>query len=190
MGNWRCLKGVVAYGDCYEVSDDGLVRNIVRNRLLKPRIKRGYEQVVLCLDGYHRSYFIHRLVALAFIPSGDENLQVNHIDGNKRNNNISNLEWVTPKENTKHAIETGLRCNREEHAAHMRRIHSKPVVQYDASGKVLSIYDSSVEASKITGIKADTISKQCRLKRNSRYESFYFRFLENVCVGGDYHRSN
>lgn len=78
---------------------------------MKDRItKAGYNRVVLSLiDGSQRSFMVHRLVLMAFNPIDNyENFQVNHIDGNKLNNNISNLEWCTASENQKHAVKMGL----------------------------------------------------------------------------------
>lgn len=69
----------------------------------------GYLSVTLNKSGYSRSVRVHRLVAMTFLKSHDTTLQVNHIDGNKLNNNLCNLEFVTPKENTLHAITAGLR---------------------------------------------------------------------------------
>ena len=68
-----------------------------------------YNRVRLVIDGNSTAYSIHRLVALLFIPNPDNLPQVNHIDGNKRNNNVSNLEWCTASENELHAYKTGLK---------------------------------------------------------------------------------
>lgn len=92
----------------YEVSNDGKVRNKKSGRFLKPVLAKGYPRVVLCNDGRNRPKTVHRLVAEAFID-GDYDLQVNHMDGNKLNNNSNNLEWVTPSENILHAYERGLK---------------------------------------------------------------------------------
>lgn len=95
----------------YEVSDTGLVRNRKTGKVLSPDLykNKGYEFVGLCGENDRKMKFVHRLVAEAFIenPYGKE--EVNHIDGNKRNNNVDNLEWVTRSENVKHAYATGLK---------------------------------------------------------------------------------
>ena len=69
---------------------------------------KGYGRVELWKNNKGRKFRIHRLVAEAFIPNPLGKEQVNHIDGNKKNNCVSNLEWVTPKENIRHAIENNL----------------------------------------------------------------------------------
>lgn len=91
----------------YEVSNVGRVRNKKTNRLLKPVLNRegGYYRV--SLNG--RRYYIHRLVADAFFDGDHRDMDVNHIDGDRLNNNLSNLEWCTRKENIQHAFINGLR---------------------------------------------------------------------------------
>lgn len=93
------------FADNYEVSDYGRVRNIKRQNILKPQLNhKGYERVEI----YGKNYAIHRLVAKYFIPNTENKPQVNHKDGNKLNNCISNLEWCTNKDNALHAAKTGL----------------------------------------------------------------------------------
>jgi hypothetical protein len=70
--------------------------------------KRGYPKVAITKDGKNLNRNIHRLVALAFIPNPENKPQVNHIDGDKTNNEVDNLEWNTAQENMIHAVKTGL----------------------------------------------------------------------------------
>lgn len=79
--------------DNYYIAEDGTVL-----KAMKPWLNGGYKCVKL--NGKHES--IHRLVAKAFIPNPENKPEVNHIDGNKQNNHVSNLEWVTSKENINH----------------------------------------------------------------------------------------
>ena len=76
--------------------------------IMKPSNLNGYKQVNLTTDGKRKGLLVHRLVALAFIPQVDGKEHVNHIDGNKANNVVSNLEWCTPMENIHHAATLGL----------------------------------------------------------------------------------
>ena len=103
-------KEVVGSNGEYLVSNTGTIMTAKTGRLLKPTIDEyGYERVALFKMHRTKHYRVHRLVAQAFIPNPDNKEQVNHIDGNKRNNNVENLEWVTNAENMRHARENGLR---------------------------------------------------------------------------------
>lgn len=112
--NWIDIDG---YKELYKVSNLGRVlsmtksvkgnwgKQIVRKeKLLKSNINRGgYAYVVLCKNNTQKTFTIHKLVALAFIPNVENKKQVNHKDCDKQNNNVLNLEWNTAKENMNHA---------------------------------------------------------------------------------------
>ena len=122
---WKDIEG---YEGLYQVSTCGNIKSLAKPRkngngrcyiqkekLLKQSFtSTGYKKVELYKDGKRKSFKVHRLVAIAFIPNPDNKPEVNHIDGNKINNNIDNLEWVTSSENTIHAYETGLSPNKKE----------------------------------------------------------------------------
>ena len=94
----------------YEVSTHGNVRRIDTQRPLKLQLDvKGYHRVSLAKKPRFRQYFAHRLVAMTFIPNPENKTQVNHKDGIKTNNLLSNLEWATPLENMRHALATNLR---------------------------------------------------------------------------------
>ena len=93
----------------YCVTSCGKVYSLHSNKYLKPKIDRyGYQAVCLRSDGKNHHRTVHRLVATVYVEGYQEDLEVNHKDGNKLNNNSSNLEWVTSRNNTRHAIESGL----------------------------------------------------------------------------------
>lgn len=95
----------------YEVSDTGQVRSCTgryKGRILSQHTRKGYPYVTLRSRGKRKKFSVHRLVASAFLLGLEGQDQVNHRDGNKQNNNIDNLEWCTPLENTRHANRTGL----------------------------------------------------------------------------------
>jgi len=93
----------------YCVTKRGEVFSLYSNKFLKPVKGGGYLTLTLCEDGKKDTVLIHRLVALSFLENPENKPCVNHIDGNKINNSVDNLEWCTHKENTRHAMETGLR---------------------------------------------------------------------------------
>lgn len=116
--NWKDIPGYEGY---YQVSDLGNVRSLNRQVLRcskKINIagrplnltfdKDGYLYCRLCKDSKPRAYKVHRLVAQAFIPNAQNKPQVNHLDGDKTNNHVENLEWCTISENQIHAFRTGL----------------------------------------------------------------------------------
>ena len=106
MEEWRKIKG---YEGIYSVSNIGNIRNDQTNKILSKYVShKGYEVIYLCNKGKRKNMKVHRLVAIAFIPNVENKPQVNHKDGNKLNNNVDNLEWVTCKENINHAFKTGL----------------------------------------------------------------------------------
>lgn len=93
----------------YSVSTEGRVRNDKTcKEVSQSTNSRGYNKVDLYSNGKRESHRTHRLVATAFIPNPDNKPQVNHIDGNKLNNNVDNLEWVDNSQNMLHAYQSGL----------------------------------------------------------------------------------
>jgi hypothetical protein len=120
---WRPLHG---YEGFYEVSDSGSVRSIDRTidlpdnkrRKIKGRtlaIKKnrdGYQFVSVSRNGKQETMYVHRAVAKTYLPNPDDLPQVNHLDGNKLNNNVRNLAWVTHPQNVQHCYDTGLCKNK------------------------------------------------------------------------------
>lgn len=110
MGIWKDIKQYEGY---YQISNCGKVKSLKRKfknqRILKPGIpKNGYLFVCLCKNSNYSRFNIHRLVLETFVPNPENKPYCNHKDGNKHNNHIDNLEWVTNKENIQHAWRTGL----------------------------------------------------------------------------------
>lgn len=92
-----------------EVSDEGQVRNSLTKHVYIQHVNRGYKRVTLSIKGKNKHFRVHRLVSQVFIKNPDNLPQVNHINGNKLDNNVTNLEWVTAKDNMRHAYFIGLR---------------------------------------------------------------------------------
>ena len=105
-------KDVVGYEQRYQVSNLGRVYSKITKKILKQNLhSNGYFTIATKIGGRNGKavcFKVHRLVATAFLPNIENKPLVNHIDGVKTNNNVNNLEWCTAKENTDHAIRTGL----------------------------------------------------------------------------------
>lgn len=113
-------------------------------------------KVCYTVGGKGLNRYIHRLVAEAFLPDWSQSLQVNHIDGNKQNNTVDNLEMVTPSQNITHAHRTGIGG-----AHHLHKLGgnpAKPVSQYTLSGEYVATYSSTFQAQKATGTSSGNLS--------------------------------
>lgn len=146
----------------YEISNCGQVRNKNTNKILKPTLNSGYLAISLRINNKTTTAFAHRLVATTFVVCPDETYVVNHKDGNKKNNNEENLEWVSLSENGKHAFSLGL---------------NKPtrikVSQYTLDNVFIREYESSVDAEKKTGVFNGHISNICRGDRGRKTAGGY-----------------
>lgn len=127
MKNKIQWKDVVGYEGLYKVSNDGQVMSCARvvqhpnnqfaktqtypDRIMKlKKNKHGYMEVKLSKNGHRRDWMVHRLVAFAFIDQVEGKPYIDHIDGNKANNTVKNLEWVSMAENNQRAYDTGLKA--------------------------------------------------------------------------------
>ena len=141
----------------YKITKDGRVWSEITGIWKSTSVINGYENVSL----RNRQMAVHRLVAQTFISNPENKPYVNHIDSNKRNNKVTNLEWVTQKEN----------CN-----AHNKQIsHPRRVIQKDLEGKVIKTYDSIKEAGEALGLDRTTVSKAVT-KKNKTAGGFIFDY--------------
>lgn len=136
----------------YLINKLGEIKNIHLNRIKKIGVgKRGYPVVSLCQGKRQYVRTVHVLLARTFLPNPKNLPQVNHIDGNKLNYQLSNLEWCTAKENILHARRTGLHTSDGD----------KQITQIK-DGMVIATYRSASEASRQTGINRANISNAAR----------------------------
>lgn len=149
-------KGAYGFNN-YLCSEKGEIYSLLTNKIIKTcNDKNGYKQIALIKDGKKKTIKIHRLVAQTFIPNPENKPQVNHKDGNKKNNSVSNLEWCTAKENIRHAVKTGLKNDRKANNEKLNEIK-----------KLITEGKKNIEIEKETGIPSSTIS---RIRHNKLYK--------------------
>lgn len=187
-------KDIPNYEGFYQASDLGRIRSLdhVRKNGTNEYIQKGkilkfnknnseYYRVRLSKNGVVKTYRVNRLIALTFINNPLNKKTVNHKDGNKLNNKVSNLEWVTAKENIQHAVKN----KRFENMAIINsekmkksklylngyplanEVTKKKVAKYDKKNNLLNVYESISDASRNTGITITSISYACNNKRKT-----------------------
>lgn len=156
----------------YAISNkNNLVLNMKTGKILKPfKNMGGYLHVVLYNNGKGKNCRIHRLVAEAFIDNPNNLPCVNHIDGNKLNNDATNLERCTYSENTKHAYDNGLAKGTRN-----CKVKSKPVIGTSLCGTVFKYYSSTMEAER-HGFNYSNIASCCRKERKT-HKGFTWKFI-------------
>ena len=170
MEEW---KDIEEYEGLYQVSNLGRVKSLYWNneRIMKTaKDKDGYLLVNLYKNKKGKSYLVHRLVAMAFIPNPNNLPEVNHKDEDKTNNNVDNMEWCGRKYNINYG--TGIERRSEKQKTAQRCI---PVYQYTLDGKFIAEYLSIHEVERQTGYFNGHISNCCNGKRKTAY-GFIWRY--------------
>lgn len=191
---WMDVKG---WEDYYQISEDGKIRSkdrtitdkIGRTRswkgqILNPDIApNGYYRVSFSINRKRQQRYLHRLLAEHFIPNPNKLPQVNHLDGNKLNNNLNNLEWVTVQENTIHAYKHGLikhvsgkdHFNYGKFGSDSKR--AKPVKATNIITNEVKEYGSIVETVK-DGFSKSEVSRSCN--RGGVHKGHIFEFINMI----------
>jgi len=152
----------------YIISKSGIIYSTLKKRILSKSLdKRGYVRVNLFVNGKTKSMFVHRLIAMSYIPNPDNKPQVNHINGIKTDNRIENLEWCTNMENQEHAFRIGLRKKGKNHGIkNNKNRQPKNKVLLDKNTGVY--YNSIREAAEILGYNKGTLKDYISGKRTNK----------------------
>lgn len=153
--NFRFIAG---YSD-YLIGDCGTVYSTIKRKPLIQSNMRGYKVVTIIGDDGAEQKLVHRLVAEAFIPKENNKNYVDHIDGDRGNNVVSNLRWCTFQENCSFPV-----AIKNKQDSSIKRV-GKPVIQYDFDGNVIARFRGQNEAGRMTGISGANISQVCKGKR-------------------------
>lgn len=145
LESWDSLKGF----NNYEINRKGRVRNKLTGREVGAIDEHGYVRVVLKQDGRFYNRGVHVLVATQYIPNPENKPIVNHIDENRANNCVENLEWVSPKENANHG----------ERNTKIAKRTSRPVNEYSLSGKYLRTWKSITAFANFYGVDISNARK-------------------------------
>lgn len=178
-------KDIPDYVGIYQVSNLGNVRSITyqgipKIRILKPKYHHsGYVMYTLCKNKVHKNIYAHVLVARSFIPNQNNKPNINHIDGNKHNNVLSNLEWVSRSENTLHAIKY-LGHNPFSAKGKLGAKHhaSKPILQYSLDGELLKRWDCMSDVQRELNIKVCSIVN-CASGRQKTSHGYIWKYEGN-----------
>ena len=178
--NIEIWRPVVGYEDCYMVSSLGRVKSLGNGKsnnskvkILKPsKNKYGYLKVGLFINGIRKELLIHRLVAQAFIPNTENLPEINHIDENKENNCVDNLEWCTTKYN----------CNYGTRTERSRIKRLKPILQFTKIGEFVRKWDSAMQVERELGFYQTNITRCCKgkLKSTHNYKWGYAKDYERI----------
>ena len=146
---WKVIEKTLNY----EISNCGEVRNKTTKKILKSQLLNGYLGITLKTNNKKTLSKIHRLVATQFLICPDETYVVNHKDGNKTNNHVENLEWISQSENVKHAFRLGLNKGKKN-----------KVYQYTLDNVFIREYNSPIDVENETGIPRTRILDVCEGK--------------------------
>lgn len=153
----------------YEIYEDGRVYSHFTNKFLNPETdKDDYKIIWLSGINGRKRFKLHRLIAMTFLSNPENLPQVNHIDGNKANNAVENLEWCDAKHNMQHAYKTGLNKFNEELRSHiiaLGKSKAKAIQYINLYSGYTEIFNSLKEASEFLGLNYDSVRVMASRKK-------------------------
>lgn len=178
---WKNIPNYIGY---YQISNFGRVKSLTRKvkssrskieyrtvneRIIKSRIdKYGYETVILRKENTDKHFTIHRLIAICFIPNPENLPSINHIDENKLNNTVENLEWCTVKYNNSYN-------NRQEkiNLSLREKVKGKEILQFDSEWNLLQEFKSLRDMQRQTGFSRIQVKRVCNGLQEQSYGYFW-----------------
>lgn len=184
---WKEISG---FDGLYKVSNHGRIKTVSRvvdfglnTRVVKETVRKlkpkpdGYLSVVIYSNHKQHTLYVHRLVAKEFCDGYNESLQVNHKDGNRKNNYFENLEWCTSSQNHKHAYSVlNRRCYMTGRTGTLS-CRSKPIAQYTLDGVLIKNFDSAATAQRELGI-GESLIRRCLYGKTKQAKGFIWRYAK------------
>ena len=172
------------FGENYNIDENGALRNTTSGKNIKFRTDlKGYLACNVVVKGKRVTRFQHKMLAIKFLPNPERKFEVNHIDGNKSNNNISNLEWVTKSENMLHSTHVLGNPKPPNHKGRTGKLckHSKPVVAIPVDGGEVLNFESARDAVRLSGGKFHGWGINQSIKGiYKQHQGYVWSFLEEV----------
>lgn len=174
------MENIKGYEGLYSINEEGKIYSHRTGKIMKTfKNNRGYVCVSLTKDRIKKNHLVHRLVAKTFLERVDGKYEVNHIDSDKENNFVGNLEWVTRKENVAHQVASG-NLDIASAQAKARESNKRKVGMYDLNGNLLKVFISQKEAAEETNSIASKISLVVNGKRKTHNGYIWKRVYDIV----------
>ena len=212
MEEWKDIEG---YEGLYQVSNEGRIRSLDRyvnnywgtKQFVRGRImistpnKNGYLNVTLCKNGKPKRFYVHRLVAEAFIPNPDNKPCIDHISTDVKDNRPANLKWCTHKENSNNFLtKCHMSDSQKKNESNIERLKilsekkKKKICQFTLGGELVAIFESASDAARKLNYCQESIWYCCNggyfdKSRNKwhkceTYKNYLWRFLNDMNIGG------